>query len=366
MKISAKPAALAYYITAHGFGHGVRSCDILRAFNQSYPDVPVTVVSDLPASFLRHRLPSAANSFRAASFDVGMVQLDSVRIDLPATMRKVEALYARREEHIAGEASFLDGARIALVVVDIPAIPLESAARLGIPGLAVGNFGWDWIYSAYIQDDPRWDTFRQFFAEGYSKANLLLRLPFSDAMSTFGCIEDIPLVASPGRNRRAEIAELTGCSVEKRWVLLSFASLEWSPEALDNVSNLTDYEFFTVLPLAWNRKNIHTMDRARVSFADVLASVDAVVSKPGFGIVSECVVNRKPLLYIDRPDFPEARILVDAIRKYLKQQEIPPGPLYRGELGDFLESLWDQPQPATTLANGGAGIAARQMARFLF
>src|SRR5262245_28440444 len=101
MKSSTKPAALAYYITAHGFGHGVRSCDILRAFNQSYPDVPVTVVSDLPASFLRHRLPSAANSFRAASFDVGMVQLDSVRIDLPATLRKVEALYARREEHVA-------------------------------------------------------------------------------------------------------------------------------------------------------------------------------------------------------------------------------------------------------------------------
>ena len=55
-----------------------------------------------------------------------------------------------------------------------------------------------------------------------------------------------------------------------------------------------------------------------------------------------------------------ARILVEAIRKYLKQQEIPSVRLYRGELGDSLESLWDQPEPVMTMANGGAAIAARQ------
>ena len=71
------------------------------------PRCPVIVVSDLPVSFLKNRLPAAGNSFRAASFDVGMVQLDSVRIDLPATLRKVEALYARREVHTAAEVSFL-------------------------------------------------------------------------------------------------------------------------------------------------------------------------------------------------------------------------------------------------------------------
>ena len=361
-----KQTALAYYVSAHGFGHGVRSSDIIRAFNQSYPEVPVIIISDLPVSFLKNRLPAAGNSFRAASFDVGMVQLDSVRIDLPATLRKVEALYARREVHTAAEVSFLKAGGIGLVVVDIPAIPLESAARVGIPRVAVGNFGWDWIYSAYVESDHRWKTLRQYFAEGYSQADLLLRLPFSEAMAAFRRIEDIPLVASPGRNRRAEIAELSGCRTEKKWVLLSFATLEWKPEALDNVESLTDYEFFTVLPLAWQRKNIHTIDRVRVPFADVLASVDGVVSKPGFGIVSECVVNRKPLLYIDRPDFPECRILVEAIQKYLKQQEIPSVCLYRGELGDSLESLWDQPEPVMTMANGGAAIAARRIADFLF
>src|SRR5262245_25454939 len=295
-----KQTALAYYVSAHGFGHGVRSSDIIRAFNQSHPEVPVVIVSDLPVSFLKNRLPAAANSFRAGSFDVGMVQLDSVRIDLSATLLKVEALYARRKIHTAAAASFLKAERIGLVIVDIPAIPLESAALLGIPRVAVGNFGWDWIYSAYVESDRHWETLGQYFAEGYAQADLLLRLPFSETMNAFPRIEDIPLVASPGRNRRAEIGELAGCRTEKKWVLLSFAALEWNSEALDKVESLTDYEFFTVLPLAWDRKNIHTIDRVRIPFADVLASVDGVISKPGFGIVSECVVNRKPLLYIER------------------------------------------------------------------
>jgi L-arabinokinase len=185
-------------------------------------------------------------------------------------------------------------------------------------------------------------------------------------MNAFPRIEDVPLVASPGRHRRAEIGELAGCRTEKKWVLLAFAALEWNPEALDNVESLTDYEFFTVLPLAWYGKNVHTIDHVRIPFADVLASVDGVVSKPGFGIVSECVVNRKPLLYINRPDFPECAILVEAIQKYLKQQEIPSVRLYRGELGDSLESLWRQPEPVMTMADGGAAIAARRIADFLY
>src|SRR5512145_921948 len=65
-----KQTALAYYVSAHGFGHGVRSSDIIRAFDQSYPEVQVIIVSDLPVSFLKNRLSATGNSFRAASFDV--------------------------------------------------------------------------------------------------------------------------------------------------------------------------------------------------------------------------------------------------------------------------------------------------------
>jgi hypothetical protein len=354
--------AIAYYVSAHGYGHGVRSCDIIGALHRLYPQLSIEIVSNLPAQFFDSRLGAGARTHRPGAFDVGMVQLDSIRVDVPRTLADMESLYARRDDVIASEAAYLAAARIALVVVDIPALPLEAAARLGVARIAIGNFSWDWIYSALLPAEPRWGPLIAALERGYAEADLLLRLPFAPEMTAFRAVEDLPLVASPGRERRAELSALTGADAARKWVLLSFTSLDWDESALDAIESLDAYEFFTVLPLAWSRPNIHPVDRERVPFADVAASVDAVVSKPGYGIVSDCAVNRKPLLYADRSDFAEYPLLVDAIRKYLKHAHIPADRLYRGALGPALEALWDQPDPPALAMAGGAEIAARRVA----
>ena len=356
---------LAYYISAHGYGHGVRSCDMLRVFLREYPGVPVVIVSDLPGAFLRNRLGGAPAELRPGSFDVGMVQLDSVRVDVPATLARVRDLYRRREELVEREARFIHEGNIGLVVADVAALPIEAAKRAGRPAVAVGNFGWDWIYEEFVPRDPRWAEAVSAFREGYAQADLLLRLPFHEPMSAFRRIEDIPLVAAPGRARREELAALTGARPDRTWVLLSFTTLDWDGRALDRVERLEAYEFFTVKPLEWSRRNIHAVDRERIRFSDVLASVDVVVSKPGFGLVSECAVNRKPLVYVDRTDFREYPILEAGVRRFLKHRLLPAERLYAGDLAEALAAIGRQPEPADALPEGGAEIAARRFAERL-
>jgi hypothetical protein len=360
-----KTQSIAYYISAHGYGHGTRSCSIIRAIQRNYPQVSVHVVSRLPASFLSNRIGALRIPIRSKSFDTGMVQVDSIRVDVKATLSKVEQLYSQRKTWISQEAAFLKENDIRLIVVDIPAMPIEAAAALSIPCLAIGNFAWDWIYSAYVLQDPRWKSIVEIFREEYAKTDLLLRLPFCEAMSAFPHIEDIPLVAAPGTFRREEIARLTGSDPQKKWILLSFATLEWDDPALASVEQLEEYEFFTVQPLAWQRRNIHALDREYVDFSSVIASVDAVISKPGFGILSDCVVNCKPLIYADRSDFAEYAVLEMAIRKYLKHIHIPAADLYRGDLRRSLESIWERPDPIETLLSGGDEVAARRIMQFL-
>jgi L-arabinokinase len=204
----------------------------------------------------------------------------------------------------------------------------------------------------------------EIFRDEYAQTNLLLRLPFCEAMSAFPHIEDIPLVASPGVCRREEIARLTGSDPKKRWILLSFTTLEWDERALAGVEQLQEYEFFTVHPLAWQRCNIHALDRECVDFSSVVASIDAVISKPGFGILSDCVVNQKPLIYADRNDFAEYAVLETAIRKYLKHIHIPAADLYRGDLRRSVESIWERPDPVETLPSGGDKLAAHRIMQF--
>lgn len=357
--------SIAYYISSHGYGHGVRSCSIIRAMNELYPDLTVQIVSELPVGFLSNRTGSTRNPVRANSFDVGMVQLDSIRVDLAATLNRVERLHSKRKALVEQESAFLSGSGVNLVVADIPGIPIEAAALAGIPRVAVGNFGWDWIYSDFAPRDPRWKVIVEMFREQYSKANLLLRLPFCEEMTSFPRIEDIPLVASAGHPRRPEIAAFTGCDAAKKWILLSFTTLDWDEEALARVEKIKDCEFLTVLPLKWDRKNIHALSREQVTFADVIASADAVVSKPGFGILSDCIVNGKPLIYADRSDFLEYPILETAIESYLKHVHIPAARLYAGDLQDSLTRIWDSPEPEAKLPQGGDRIAAERIVAFL-
>jgi len=357
--------AIAYYISAHGYGHGVRSCAIIQAIHKLYPRLTVHVVSRLPESFLRNRIGSARNVFRSESFDTGMIQLDSIRVDVAATLTAVEQLWCRRNETITREAAFLAENNIRLIVADIPAIPIEAAALLNIPRIAVGNFAWDWIYSAFIPLDRRWKPVVETFRDAYAQTDLLLRLPFCETMSAFPRIEDIPLVATPGNSRREQISAITGCDPAKKWVLLSFTTLDWDENALEAVERMNDYEFLTVRPLAWERRNIHALDREQVDFSSVIASVDAVVSKPGFGILSDCIVNRKPLIYADRNDFLEYAILEAAIRKYIKHIHLPAADLYRGDLRESLDRIWESPDPPDNLPAGGDEIAANRIAQFL-
>lgn len=357
-----KVPSIAYYISAHGYGHGVRSCNIIQAINKLYPHLTVHVVSQLSEVFLSRQIDLRRNLLRSESFDVGMVQVDSIRVDISSTLTRVKQLYSRREDLAAREAAFLREKGIGLVVVDIPAIPIEAAVAAGVPRLAVGNFSWDWIYSEFIRQDRSWQPIVDVLHETYAQTDLLLRLPFCEEMRAFPRIEDIPLVGSPGIACRSTIERLTGCDPGKKWILLSFTTLDWSEAALKRVERIKEYEFFTVYPLEWRRRNIHPLDREEMTFADILASMDAVISKPGFGILSDCIANKKPLIYADRTSFREYPILVDAIHKYIRHVHIPATELYEGRLEESLDRIWHSPEPSERLALGGDRIAAERIA----
>jgi len=360
-----KIASLVYYITAHGYGHGVRSCDIINALRRHDPELAISVVSDLPVDFLRSRIDLPLENFRAGSFDVGMVQLDSIQVDVEATREKVFHLLARRKELIRAEESFLleRGARV--VVSDIPAIPIEAARASGIPAVAVGNFAWDWIYEDFVSRDGCWQNAVDQFRDGYRQAALLLRLPFSEPMAAFPKREDVGLVASAGRDRRAELAAEYRIDPEKSWVLLSFTSLDWTPEVIRKIEELESYVFLTVMPLAWPGRNFRAINRHQFSFSDVIATADLVLSKPGYGILSECAVNDKTLVYAERENFREYPVLEAAVKKHLRHLHIPAADLYRGEIATYLDRARHVPPARVPMSSGGERTVAERIAGFI-
>ena len=360
-----KIPTLVYYITAHGYGHGVRSCDIIRALRREAPELRIMVVSDLPVDFLRSRLDLPMEAYRAGSFDVGMVQLDSIRVDVPATLIKVQSLMKRGPALIESERQFLRAHAADVVVCDIPSLPMEAARAEGLPVVAVGNFAWDWIYQDFAAEHPAWPAAVDYFQRGYANADVLLRLPFAEPMTIFPRREDIPLVAAAGVARRSDIARAYHVDEKKTWVLLSFTTLDWNQAALAEVEKFSDYAFLTVRPLGWTGRNFFAIDRHQFSFSDVIASCDMVVSKPGYGILSECVVNNKILVYAERENFREYPVLEAALKRHLRHVHIPSRELYAGKLGGYLERASHAAPALQPIGAGGDVIAARRMIEFL-
>jgi len=351
---------IAYYITAHGYGHGARSCDIINALRTAAPNQPVIVKTDLPDDFMQSRLLNGIE-LRRGAFDIGLIQQDSIQMDLGASLKALEALYARESELVRQEVDFMRNENIGVVVADIPAIPLAAAQQTGLPNIATSNFGWDWIYEEFGIHDPRWRPYVEKFRTIYAHTDLLLRQPFAEPMESFPNKMDLPLLAKPGQNRKKKIAEITGADPGKRWILLSFTALDLQQPALDQLSHLSDYEWFSVEPLEWTDSSVHCITRADVCFADTMASVDLVVTKPGFGILSECIANNKPMIYSDRLHFREYGVLVKAIKRYCRHAFIPNSELYAGQLEKALSEIETAEEPQERIAGGGAEQAAREI-----
>ena len=354
---------LVYTITAHGFGHGVRSCDVLNALHRARPDLPIHVVSGLPEGFLRNRVKGPF-TLHNRQFDSGMAQIDSVRVDLDASLRAVQSVLANRVTSRAAERAWLRSIRAGLVVCDIPAIPMEAARAEGIPALAIGNFSWAWIYQEFA-DQPGWSEVIEAFSEGYRCADALLRLPFSEPFDLFPTQIPVPLLARPGRPDRARLARLTGADPGKTWVLLSFSTLEWDEAAVAEARRIRDFEFFTLMPLRWDGENLHAVDRDAFTVPELFATVDAVLTKPGYGVLSECIANAKPLVYVDRQNFRETPILVDAIRRHLPHAEIPTADLYAGRLEPSLRAALASTPAEPPPPLGGDDVCAAHMLRRL-
>jgi L-arabinokinase len=93
-------------------------------------------------------------------------------------------------------------------------------------------------------------------------------------------------------------------------------------------------------------------------YQDLVAAADVVVSKPGYGIVSECVANDTALLYTSRGRFIEYDVFVAEMPRVLRCRYISQQDLLAGRWADAVEALLAQPAPAERPRIDGADVAA--------
>jgi hypothetical protein len=107
------------------------------------------------------------------------------------------------------------------------------------------------------------------------------------------------------------------------------------------------------------------MYAAGFRYEDVVRAVDAVATKPGYGIISECVANDTALLYTSRGHFIEYDVLVREMPRYVRCQFIDHPDLFAGRWATALNALFSQPPPPERPAVDGAEQVAEHLLALL-
>ena len=359
-----KKRRLAYYITPHGFGHAVRSIEVIRHLLSQGPEVEIDVVSTIP-EFLLHQNLTQPLPLRAKQLDIGLVQQDSIRFDLIATLEALESLHLNQDALVSEEIGFLRNRGIQAVVCDIPFLPFVSAAQANIPAIGISNFAWDWIYEAYISSDSRWSVLVDWIRKCYQKCDLFLQLPMHGDCSVFPKIQDVPLVTRKAQRQREETRKILNLDLDQKVYLVSFGFLDLEGTAQNRVEDINHAVFLFKHPLGFRFSNGICLDDLPLSYADVVGAVDGVITKPGYGIIADCLSHGTPIIYTDRGNFSEYDILVQEITKQLTTVYLPSTDLYAGRWKSAINELERQPRVVPTLACNGAEICAEIILQYL-
>lgn len=361
---------VVFYVSGHGFGHASRQIEVMKALRARRGDLDIVVRTSAPRRLFEAALGSTV---RIDPFqpDTGVAQLDSLHVDVRRSIADAWAFHRNLDVKADAEASYLDGVGPALVVGDIPPLAFEAAHRAGARSAAIFNFTWDWIYEAYAEHRVMAPELVPTLRAAYRRATIGWRVPLACGRGPFARVVDVPLIARRSTRDPEEVRHRLHVPSDRPLVLVSFGqyglgAVNWSALAPD------DGYRFVVTPgpgsraATWPAKtpgsSIVVIDedaltRAGVRYEDLVAAVDAVVTKPGYGIIAECAANEAAILYTSRGAFAEYDRLVAEMPRFVRCAFIGHDDLFGGRWAAHLDRLMALPKPPPADVSGADRVA---------
>jgi hypothetical protein len=380
---------IVFYISGHGFGHASRQIEVINAVHDVAPGVRIVVRTSAPR-WLFDLTVRAPVTWLPAECDTGVVQIDSLRLDARETLRRADAFSAGLGQLATSEARLLAELGATLVVGDIPPLAFLAAHLAGLPAIAVGNFTWDWIYEAYTEEISAHPRLLERLRTAYAHAERALRLPLGGGFSAFDRVESVPFIARRSRRSRAEVRARFDLPQGAPLVLASFGGYGLRDIDLGALARLHRYMVVVTAQVQAPRRgddpagagptaaagasalppSVRFIDERAIyaagyRYEDIVRAVDVVATKPGYGIIAECVANGAALLYTSRGRFVEYDVMVREMPRYVRAGFISNEDLYSGAWEPALDALLAQSGPPEKPRVDGAEVVAGMLLEML-
>src|SRR6187549_2299248 len=317
-------------ISGHGFGHAAQLVPILNELGRQLPGLTAILRSSVPASFFDDRL-MIPWSLQSVQQDVGCVQRGPLDIDLPATWEAHREFHASWESRMDIETTALAAAAPTLILADTPYLAVSAGRHAGIPAIVVGNFTWSDVLRCFDDTSSKHQHILRAIERSYADADMALRIAPGLALSGVRKVFDIGPIADPAQSEREQLRSSLGITESERLILVGFGGIPLQTLPWDQMERMEGYHFF-VDGVERVSPRIHSLSSVPFSFKTALASVDVVMTKPGYGTIVEAVALGLPVVYVRRYNFADEAPLVEFLHAHGHRHEL--------SRGDFVSGNW--------------------------
>jgi len=357
--------AVVFYISGHGFGHASRQVEVLNALAAARPDLALVLRTAVSPVLLNRTLRTPVTLLDGPC-DTGVIQRNSLTHDDAATVQAALAFQSTYPARLRDEADRLAAYDVRAVVGDIPPLAFDVAAATGAPSLAIANFTWDWIYEWYLDANPALHAMLDQMRASYRRAGLALELPLSGGFDVFPLVRRIPFIARRSTRPRTATRHHLRLDQSRPVALLSFGGYGLSQLDVSRIDCLDEWTILTtdrtIGPGSVQPEQVRYIPEAAFAddlrYEDLVAASDVVITKPGYGIISECVAHGTALLYTSRGRFREYDRMVEELPSLLRCRFIHQDDVFAGRWRASLDALLAQSRVEPGVSTDGARVAA--------
>ena len=352
--MSALPRHLFVDISAHGFGHLAQTAPVLNVLRARLPELQLTIRSGLPSEHLKQRVEGPFRHISQAS-DFGLSMKNALDVNVADSVSRYQAFHAQWDTHLQSYAREIAQIKPDLLLANISYLALAAAREAQVPALAMCSLNWMDIFFPYAPENPGLAHIRAQMLAAYNSAETFLRLSPGMPMPQFKHLQDIGPIAASSNAKPGLLQARLGLPATMRIILVAMGGIPLRLPAI--WPSMPGYHWLVPRDAISLRDDMSTLELLDLPFSDILAACDCVISKSGYGIFVEAAACGTPLLYVERPDWPEEPCLVDWLKQHNQTHGISRAQFEQGSFGDTLSALLQQPR-AQPIATTGIAMAA--------
>lgn len=340
-------------LSPHGFGHAAMTAPVVAELRRRIPQLRLTLQTGVAADFLASRYDRF--ELEAEIADFGMRMHSSTQVDVAASVAAYDRLHAQFDHHVGRNRAMLAANRPDLLLSNVACVPLAAAAAEGVAALALSSLNWADLYAHYLGAEAAAVPMVARMRDAYHSARAFLRCTPSQAM-TLDNQREIGPIARIGRADRDGLRRRLGLPPGAQLGMIAFGGIRHDL-GLHRWPRLPGWSWLVHEAPPPGRDDMRDVRPLGMDFPDLVASVDVVVTKPGYGTFGEAAMVGTPVLYVIRPDWPETPHLDTWLANHTRSIGVPEALLPGDDLANLLRKLFSLP-PQQVAQPTGIGDAA--------